>query len=59
MKAAKTQKNLREMPYPPQEKLLKRKGNSMTPAKSITRIPNSTNFFRTPNEKKNLKMKLE
>ena len=32
MKAAKTQKNLKEMPYPPQKKLLKRKGNSITPA---------------------------
>ena len=34
MKAAKTQKNLKEMPYPPQKKLLKRKGNSITPAKT-------------------------
>ena len=30
MKAAKTSKNLKEMPYPPQRKLLKRKGNSIT-----------------------------
>ena len=30
MKAAKTSKNLKEMPYPPQKKLLKRKGNSIT-----------------------------
>ena len=29
MKAAKTSKNLKEMPYPPQKKLLKRKGNSI------------------------------
>ena len=34
MKAAKTPKNLKEMPYPPQKKLLKRKGNSITPAKT-------------------------
>ena len=34
MKAAKTLKNSKEMPYPPQKKLLKRKGNSITPAKT-------------------------
>ena len=35
MNAAKTPKNLKEMPYPPQKKkLLKRKGNSITPAKT-------------------------
>ena len=34
MKAAKTSKNLKEMPYPPQKKLLKRKGNSITPAQA-------------------------
>ena len=34
MKAAKAKKNLKEMPYPPQKKLLKRKGNSITPAKA-------------------------
>ena len=35
MKAAKTQKNWKEMPYPRrQKKLLKRKGNSITPAKT-------------------------
>ena len=34
MKAAKTRKILKEMPYPPQKKLLKRKGNSITPAKT-------------------------
>ena len=33
MKAAKTSKNLKEMPYPPQKKLLKRKGN-ITQAKT-------------------------
>ena len=35
MKAAKTLKNLKEMPYPSQkEKLLKTKGISITPAKA-------------------------
>ena len=38
MKAAKTPKNLKEMPYPPQKKLLKRKENSITPAKTNTPI---------------------
>ena len=38
MKAAKTPKNLKEMPYPPQKKLLKRKGNSITPAKTYAPI---------------------
>ena len=32
MKAAKTLKKFKEMPYEPQKKLLKRKGNSITPA---------------------------
>ena len=34
MKAAKIPKKMKEMPYPPQKKLLKRKGNSITPAKT-------------------------
>ena len=42
MKAAKTQnknkKKLKEIPYPPQKKLLKRKGKSITPAKTNTPI---------------------
>ena len=38
MKAAKTRKILKEMPYPPQKKLLKRKGNSITPAKTNASI---------------------
>ena len=38
MKAAKTPKNSKEMPYPPQKKLLKRKGNSITPAKTYAPI---------------------
>ena len=37
MKAAKTPKNLKEMPYPPQKKLLKRKHNIAT-AKTNTPI---------------------
>ena len=38
MKAAKTPKNLKKMPYPPQKKLLKRKGKSITPAKTYAPI---------------------
>ena len=38
MEAAKTPKNLKEMPYPPRKKLLKRKGNSITPAQTIAPI---------------------
>ena len=35
MKAAKTQKNVKEISYPPQKKKLsKRKGNRITPAKT-------------------------
>ena len=34
MKAAKTSQNLKEMPHPPQKKLLKRKGNSIAQAKT-------------------------
>ena len=34
MKAAGTQKILKEMPYPPQKKFVKRKGNSITPART-------------------------
>ena len=34
MKTAKTPKSLKEMPYPPQKKLLKRKGNSITTTKT-------------------------
>ena len=29
---------MKEIPYPPQEKLLKRKGNSITPEKTISPI---------------------
>ena len=50
MKAAKTLQNLKEMPYPPQKnknkkKLLKRKGNSITPVKTNAPI---SDFFRMP-----------
>ena len=38
MKAAKTPKNLKEMPDPSQKKLLKRKENNITPAKTNTPI---------------------
>ena len=38
MKAAGTQKILKEMPYPPQKKFVKRKGNNITPAKTNTPI---------------------
>ena len=34
MKAAKTSKNLKEMPYSPQKKLLERKENNIAPAKT-------------------------
>ena len=34
MKAAGTQKFLKEMSYPPQKKFVKRKGNSITPART-------------------------
>ena len=46
MKAVKTQKKLKEMPYPPQKKkLLKRKGKSITPAKTNAQIS------QTPSER--------
>ena len=34
MKAAKALTNFKEMTYPPQKNLLKRKGNSITPAQT-------------------------
>ena len=64
MKAAKTSKNLKEMPYPPQKKLLKRKGNSITPAKTNAPIPQTSSerlkltIKPIKSETKNLKMKL-
>ena len=65
MKAAKSPKHLREMSYvPPKRKLLKRKGNSITPEK--TNAPTSKTsseglklqFKLIKSETKNLKMKL-
>ena len=57
MKAAKTSKNLKEMPYPPQKKLLKRKGNSVTPAQA--NAPISQTFSEGLKlRNKELKMKL-
>ena len=57
MKAAKTSKNLKEMPYPPQKKLLKRKGNSITPAQTNGAITQtSSEGLKLRN--KELKMKL-
>ena len=45
MKAAKTQKNLKEMPYLPQKKkVLKSKGNSTTPAKTNVPISQPSPF---------------
>ena len=38
MKAAKTPQNLKEMPYSPQKKLLKRKEKNITPTKTNTPI---------------------
>ena len=42
MKAAKTQKNLKEMPHPSQKRFLKRKGNSITPP--LTNAPISQTY---------------
>ena len=62
MKAAKTQKKLKEMPYRPQKKFLKRKGNSITLAKTNAPISQTSServkltIFKW--ETKNLKMKL-
>ena len=50
MKAAKTQKKLKEMPCPTQKKILKRKGNSITPAKTNTPIS------QTSSERLNLRI---
>ena len=42
MKAIKTPKNLKEMPYSPQEKILERKENSITTAKTNAPISQSS-----------------
>ena len=57
MKAAKTQKNLEEMRYPPQKRLLKRKGNSITPAQTNAPI-SQTSSEGLKLRNKELKMKL-
>ena len=57
MKAAKTLKNLKEMPYLPQKKLLKRKGNSITPAQTNAPI-SQTSSEGLKLRNKELKMKL-
>ena len=54
MKAAKIPKKLKEMPYPPQKKLLKRKGNSITQAKTNAPISQTS----SEDLKLELKMKL-
>ena len=64
MKAVNTSKNLKEMPYPPQRKALKKKRKNYYTYKD--KCPNFKNVFRMPkinnsnlsNEKKELKMKL-
>ena len=57
MKAVKTPKNLKEMPYPLQKKLLKRKGNSITPAQTNAPI-SQTSSKGLKLRNKELKMKL-
>ena len=57
MKAAKTPKNVKEMPYTPQKKLLKRKGNSITPAQTNAPI-SQTSSEGLKLRNKELKMKL-
>ena len=46
MKAAETALNLKEIPYRPQKKFLKRKEKNIAPAKA--NAPIFTNFFRMP-----------
>ena len=57
MKAAKTQKKIKEMPYPPPKKILKRKGNSITPAQTNAPI-SQTSSEGLKLRNKELKMKL-
>ena len=57
MKAAKSQKKLKEMPYPPQKELSKRKGNCITPAQRNAPI-SLTSSEGLKLRKKELKMKL-
>ena len=57
MKAAKTLKKFKEMPYAPQKKLLKRKGNSITPAQKNAPI-SETSWEGLKLTNKELKKKL-
>ena len=57
MKAAKTQKKIEEMPYPPQKNILKRTGNSITPAQTNAPI-SQTSSEGLKLRNKELKMKL-
>ena len=57
MKATKTPKYLKEMPYPPQKKLSKRKVNSVTPAQTNAPI-SQTSSEGLKLRNKELKMKL-
>ena len=57
MKAAKALTNFKEMTYPPQKNLLKRKGNSITPAQTNAPI-SQTSSESLKLRNKELKMKL-
>ena len=52
MKAAKTPKKLKEMPYPPQKKFLKRKEHSITPAKTNAPISQTSSERLRPTKEK-------
>ena len=58
-----TPKNLKEMPYPPQKKAWKRKGNSITPAKTNTPISQTSSerlkLANQANQMKNKGLKLK
>ena len=57
MKAAETQKKLKEITYPPQKKLLTRKRNSITPAQTSAPI-SQTSSEGLKLRNKELKMKI-
>ena len=57
MKAVKTQKKKKEMPYPPRKTFLKRKGNSITPVQTNAQI-SQTSSERLKLRNKELRMKL-
>ena len=63
MKAAKTSKKFKELPYPPQKQLLKRKGNNIAQAKTNTPISQTSEGLKLIIQtyqirNKELKMKL-